>query len=66
MIHKDLNWPLMANNITGNDLGSLIEYLSQEGPRLTQSGNVRLFEQEWSEWLGAKYSVFVNSGSSAT
>ncbi len=32
---------------------------------LTQSGQVRLFEQEWSEWLGVKHSVFVNSGSSA-
>ena len=24
-----------------------------------------MFEEEWSEWLGVKYSVFVNSGSSA-
>ena len=26
---------------------------------------MRLFEQEWSAWLGVKHSVFVNSGSSA-
>ena len=55
----------MANNISRRDLNELIAYLSQEDPRLTQSDNVKLFEQEWSEWLGVKYSVFVNSGSSA-
>ena len=32
---------------------------------LTQSRNVRAFEREWSEWVGVRYSVFVNSGSSA-
>ena len=32
---------------------------------LTQSRQVRLFEQEWSAWLGVKHSVFVNSGASA-
>ena len=55
----------MANNITRQDLDTLIDYLSQEQPRLTQDDNVEQFEAEWSEWLGAKYSVFVNSGSSA-
>jgi len=55
----------MANNISRKDLNELIAYLSQEDPRLTQSDNVKLFEQEWSQWLGVKYSVFVNSGSSA-
>ena len=38
---------------------------AQDDPILTQSGNVRAFEQEWSDWLGVKHSVFVNSGSSA-
>ena len=65
MSNKYLNWPLMANNITRDDLDSVIEYLSGEDPQLTQSENVRLFEEEWSDWLGVKYSVFVNSGSSA-
>ena len=27
--------------------------------------NVKKFEKAWSKWLGVKYSVFVNSGSSA-
>jgi CDP-6-deoxy-D-xylo-4-hexulose-3-dehydrase len=59
-----LNWPLMHNNITRDDLNVLIKFL-QGDPILTQSENVRLFEQEWSNWLGVRYSVFVNSGSSA-
>ena len=58
-------WPLMRNNIVREDLDSLIEYLKGTDPMLTQSGNVRAFEKEWSEWLGVKHSVFVNSGSSA-
>lgn len=59
-----LNWPLMDNNITREDLDVLIEFLSGS-PRLTQSDNVREFEQEWSKWLSVKYSVYVNSGASA-
>lgn len=60
-----LDWPLMRNNITRADLDALIEFLKQDDPILTQSKQVAAFEQEWSEWLGVKHSVFVNSGSSA-
>jgi len=60
----DLNWPLMSNNITRADLDAVIQFLQSE-PILTQSSQVREFEREWSEWLGVKYSVFVNSGASA-
>jgi CDP-6-deoxy-D-xylo-4-hexulose-3-dehydrase len=60
-----LDWPLMRNNITRADLDAVIEHLRQENPMLTQSDQVRAFEKEWSEWLGVKYGVFVNSGSSA-
>jgi len=59
-----LDWPLMENNITMEDLNVLIEFLKGH-PRLTQSDNVLAFEKEWSEWLGVKYSVFTNSGASA-
>lgn len=62
----DLDWPLMRNNITRDDLGRVIEFLStEEPPILTQSTNVRALEEEWSQWLGVRHSVFVNSGSSA-
>ncbi len=58
-------FPLMANNITREDLDNVIQFLQNHDPILTQSKNVELFEKEWSKWLGIKYSVFVNSGSSA-
>lgn len=59
-----LNWPLMENNITRDDIQVLVEFL-QDLPRLTQSVQVEAFEREWSEWLGVQHSVFVNSGASA-
>ena len=60
-----LNLPLMQNNISREDLDAVIKHLQQDDPILTQSKNVKAFEEEWAEWLGVKYSVFVNSGSSA-
>jgi len=60
-----LNLPLMYNNITRDDLDVLIKFLQQDDPILTQSSNVQAFEKEWSQWLGVKYSVYVNSGASA-
>lgn len=57
-------WPLMEDNIRMEDLETLINFLKDK-PRLTQSSQVMAFEKEWSEWLGVKHSVFVNSGSSA-
>jgi CDP-6-deoxy-D-xylo-4-hexulose-3-dehydrase len=60
-----LDWPLMQNNISRQDLDAVIDYLRQDDPILTHSANVRAFEEEWSEWVGVKHSVFVNSGSSA-
>lgn len=56
--------PLMENNITLADREAVIEFLKGD-PILTQSANVRAFEQEWSAWLGVRRSVFVNSGCSA-
>ena len=55
----------MRNNILREDLDAVIEHLKQEDPILTNGPNVRAFEAEWSQWLGVKYSVFVNSGASA-
>ena len=60
----DLSIPLMENNITETDINELIDFL-KTNPRLTQSSKVKEFEVKWSEWLGVKHSVFVNSGSSA-
>lgn len=60
-----MKFPLMRNNILREDLDAIIEHLKQDDPILTQSANVRAFEAEWSNWLGVKHSVFVNSGASA-
>lgn len=60
-----MKFPLMRNNIVREDLDAVIEHLKQNDPMLTHGANVRAFEQEWSDWLGVKYSVFVNSGASA-
>ena len=54
----------MYNNILPNDFNVLINFLKKK-PILTQNKNVKKFEDKWSKWLGVKYSVFVNSGSSA-
>ena len=55
----------MKNNILRSDLDHLIKFLKKKDPILTQSKNVKIFENKWSKWLGVKYSIFVNSGSSA-
>jgi CDP-4-dehydro-6-deoxyglucose reductase, E1 len=60
-----VRWPLMRNNIAREDLDAVCDLLRRDDPVLTQSSNVRAFEEEWSRWLGVRHSVFVNSGSSA-
>lgn len=60
-----MKFPLMRNNILREDLDAVIEHLKQDDPILTHGANVRAFEEEWSTWLGVKYSVLVNSGASA-
>ena len=62
---KTMNWPLMRNNISRADLDALIGFLKQDDPILTQSQNVRAFEQEWADWVGVNHCVFLNSGASA-
>ncbi|MCK4997935.1 MAG: DegT/DnrJ/EryC1/StrS aminotransferase family protein [Anaerohalosphaera sp.] len=59
-----LDWPLMVNNIPQEDLDVLRDFLSNT-PRLTQSEKVREFERQWSQWVGVKHSIYVNSGASA-
>ena len=56
----------MENNIISADIKILISFLKKNKKRIfTQSDQVKKFENQWSKWLGVKYSVFVNSGSSA-
>ena len=56
---------LMHNNFTKSDMKAAMKLFKQKNIVLTQSKFVMRFEKEWSKWLGVKYSIFVNSGSSA-
>jgi len=58
-------WQLINDSITKDDKTALIDHINIDGVRFTQGSKVRQFEKEWSEWLGVKHSVFVNSGASA-
>jgi CDP-6-deoxy-D-xylo-4-hexulose-3-dehydrase len=55
---------LVNDTVDKADIDQLILWL-QGKPHLTKGPVTLEFEQKWSEWLGVKYSVFVNSGSSA-
>ena len=59
-----IKYPLMKNNILKSDIQKIIKFLKKNDV-LTQKKEVLKFEKQWSKWLGVKYSVFVNSGSSA-
>ena len=60
-----INHSLMDNNFTKSDMDSVRKLISKKNIILTQSKKVKEFEKKWSKWVGTKYSVFVNSGSSA-
>lgn len=52
------------DTIDNIDINELCDWL-RLCPKLTKGEETLAFEHEWSEWLGVKHSVFVNSGSSA-
>lgn len=55
---------LVKDTIDNSDIDHLIEWLKTY-PRLTKGEKTIEFEEKFSNWIGCKYSVFVNSGSSA-
>ena len=55
---------LVKNTIDNDDIDNLIDWLKTY-PRLTKGPVTLELEKKYSNWLGRKYSVFVNSGSSA-
>jgi CDP-6-deoxy-D-xylo-4-hexulose-3-dehydrase len=59
------DWPLINDNITPEDKEALVEFIKTPNVRFTNGPKVKEFEKKWSEWLGVKHSVFVNSGASA-
>ena len=62
---NDFVWPLMHNNVMREDLDDVISLLQNDNPKLTHGPKVLEFERAWSDWLGVKHSIMVNSGSSA-
>ena len=62
--NSNFNHQLMDNNINSKDITTLINFIKKK-PIFTNNKKVLEFEKAWSKWLGTKYSVFVNSGSSA-
>ena len=57
-------WKLQENALTKSDLKGLSKYILKT-KKLTQGKEVVKFESQFSKWNKSKYSIFVNSGSSA-
>ncbi len=57
---------LVSDTIDRQDINALVEWLQQDPiPRLTKGKLTSQLEEAWAKKIGTKYSVFVNSGSSA-
>lgn len=58
------NWKLMDDTVTLGDRLKMASFILTNS-RLTNGPQVKYFEQQWSDWLGVKHSLFVSSGSTA-
>lgn len=61
---RSRKYDLAVDTISERDIEQIISWM-REYPRLTMADETRRFEEMWSKWLGVKYSVMCNSGSSA-
>lgn len=59
------SWQLINDSITKEDKKALTDFINTDGVRFTNGEQVKEFERKWSEWVGCKHSVYVNSGASA-
>jgi CDP-6-deoxy-D-xylo-4-hexulose-3-dehydrase len=57
-------WPLMQPTITESDKKALVDFIYSTD-KYTCGNRVKEFEDDWSEWLGSKFSLYVTSGSTA-
>ena len=64
MQQNNYKWPLINNNVTDRDKKVLCDFIANN-ERFTNGPKVEEFEKRWSNWLGVKYSVMVNSGAMA-
>lgn len=58
-----MTWPLTEQTYGDEEKQAMIDVIN--GVQLTMGPRVKEFEQAFSEYIGSKYSVMVNSGSSA-
>lgn len=58
------NWPLMRENITISDRRAIAAFVLNTD-RFTNGPEVEDFENRFSEYIGCRYAVMVNSGASA-
>ena len=58
------DWPLQKNTIGLQEKLALIQFILTSD-RFTNGPKCLQFEQEWSNWQGRKYSLFVSSGTTA-
>jgi CDP-4-dehydro-6-deoxyglucose reductase, E1 len=59
-----IKFPLALQTINNSDIDSLIEWLKTY-PQLTKGKVTLEFEEKWAQYIGTRYAVFCNSGSSA-
>ena len=61
---NDIDYPLAMETISDDDIDALSEWLKSY-PKLTKGDLTLQFEKLWADYIGTKYAVFCNSGSSA-
>jgi len=64
-VKNNFEWQLINDSITKEDKKALTDFINTDGVRFTNGEKVKEFEKQWSEWVGCKHSVYVNSGASA-
>ncbi len=60
----NIKYPLAKETINNEDIDALCDWLKSY-PRLTKGQLTKDVEREWANFIGTKYAVFNNSGSSA-
>lgn len=60
----DIKYFLAKDTINQEDLNALADWI-KTNPRLTKGSLTLEFEAKWAKYIGTKYAVFCNSGSSA-
>ena len=61
---SEFKWPLMKDTISLFDRIKLAKFCLTTS-KFSSGPLVKKFEQQWSNWLGCKHSLFVSSGSTA-